>query len=217
MKYQRKTRMKSKANRYQQIAELYLAGHTQTEIAEKLEDSQPNICYHLTQMRREWKERYSSDFDQKMDEELAHLQELYKKAMAAYERSCEDSEWRKQRIEKGKPFIPLKSKAKPSKLLVKLKEVMEEYIQGRDGDPRFLELALSIRDQIQRLQGMIKPPSVNLQQNTVIGVDWNVSVDRPSTDPISEDLKLLEAKDVKVSDAPKTEPGTNGTGKHEQP
>lgn len=73
--------------RRQAVADLYVQGHSQMAIAERLNISQSTISADLKQIRREWRESMIRDFDHAQDKELAKIDRLEREAWAAWERS----------------------------------------------------------------------------------------------------------------------------------
>lgn len=74
-------------NRRQQVAEMYLRGAYQTQIAEQLGIDQSTVSRDLAELRKEWLERSINHIDQKKAIELAKLDQLELTYWDAWERS----------------------------------------------------------------------------------------------------------------------------------
>ncbi|HEX4055485.1 MAG TPA: hypothetical protein VHX86_14570 [Tepidisphaeraceae bacterium] len=73
--------------RRQQVAELYVQGHTQASIATRLAIKQPTVCEDLKRIRQQWRVSTVRDFDAACDLELQKLDRVEREAWDAYERS----------------------------------------------------------------------------------------------------------------------------------
>jgi len=69
------------------IAEMYLAGHTQMEIAMHLHLSQSTISRDITIIHKEWQESTLLDFNDAKARELARIDKLEREAWIAWEES----------------------------------------------------------------------------------------------------------------------------------
>jgi len=79
-------------HRRTQVAELYLKGRTQVEIARELGVSQATISSDLKAMKKEWKEARVRDMDELIAEHIKKQQLLYREAWEGYEQSKEPLE-----------------------------------------------------------------------------------------------------------------------------
>jgi hypothetical protein len=75
------------AGRRQQVAELYVQGHTQCAIGQRLAISQPTVCDDLRQTKQQWRASAIRDFDAARDLELQKLDKVEREAWAAWDRS----------------------------------------------------------------------------------------------------------------------------------
>lgn len=109
------------------IADLYLRGRLQVDIAQELGISQQTVSLELKALHREWLASALIDVDRAKAKELAKVDRLEQEYWTAWERSCEDAE---TVTEKGKGAS---GKDKPTEF--------EKTIQrkGQAGDPRFLQ------------------------------------------------------------------------------
>ena len=85
----------TKRNRHQlgsdrlEISRLYLRGLTQVEIAERLGVSQPQICYDLRIVRRDWQASVVKEWGERLAEETARLDLVEREYWEAFHRSKE--------------------------------------------------------------------------------------------------------------------------------
>ena len=80
------------AQRRSHVADFYLQGWSQYDIADRLSCSQTTICHDLQAIRREWRDSRVRDFDEARAVELEKLDRLEREAWQAWQRSQEPSE-----------------------------------------------------------------------------------------------------------------------------
>lgn len=107
------------ASRRKTVAELYVQGWTQVQIAEKLNVTQTTICTDLQRLHKEWRESRLRDFDAARELEIQKLDRLEREAWAAWERSQKPSQ--SAEFKDDATNTPSKKKVK-----------------NQNGDPRFL-------------------------------------------------------------------------------
>ena len=124
------TRKKTElAMRRQQVAEMYLRGKYQTDIASEMNVNQATISRDLAELRKEWLDRSINHIDQRKAIELAKIDQLEITYWDAWERSKEDSET--ETVEKiGKAD----KDGKPTPDRIKQNKRKE----GQTGNPSFL-------------------------------------------------------------------------------
>ena len=119
-----------------EIADLYLQGWIQADIAAHLNEdeetrgytlTQQMISYDLARLQEQWRESALIDIDEAKARELAKIDRLEREYWRAWVRSCEDTETVKQR---GKPGDM------PGRVDT---ENVERTVKGQIGDPRFLQ------------------------------------------------------------------------------
>lgn len=108
-------------HRRQQVAEKYLQGRTQAEIARQLSVSQATVSSDLKAIRRVWRDSQIRDFDEAVELELQKLQLLEREAWEGWQRSQQPLEL--TRVVQGEGG-----------------KKAEKTVRGQHGDPRFLEL-----------------------------------------------------------------------------
>lgn len=112
------------------IADLYLQGYLQAEIAAELRLGQATISRDLAALHKEWLTSALLDFDQAKAQELAKIDRLEREYWTAWERSKEDAE---TVTERGKGTRPEgEERARPQQF----ERTMQR--KGQVGDPRFL-------------------------------------------------------------------------------
>jgi hypothetical protein len=73
--------------RRETVADLYIQGWTQAQIANHLSVSQPTVCADLKAVQKQWRESSIRDFDLLRERELKKLSRLEREAWTAWERS----------------------------------------------------------------------------------------------------------------------------------
>ena len=109
------------------IAELYLEGWLQVDIADEVGLSQSTISNDLKALQAEWVKSSLVDFSEAKAKEVAKIDKLEREYYRAWRRSCEDAETVKQ---KGEP-AGTEGKVKTASV--------EKTTKGQAGDPRFLQ------------------------------------------------------------------------------
>jgi len=109
------------------IAELYLEGWLQADIADEVGISQSTVSNDIGALQRDWLASSLIDFDRAKAREIAKVDKLEREYYAAWRRSCLDAE-------------TLKQKGAPSDEAGKVKTAsIEKTTKGQAGDPRFLQ------------------------------------------------------------------------------
>lgn len=120
-----------------EIARLYLRGMSQREIAETLSAGKPysltrqTIANDLTDIRAEWMEEATSNYDQHVARELARIDKLELTYWEAWERSC-----REETAKGGKTVTAPASKAGAAPVVTRQEGTVKTTT--RDGNPAFL-------------------------------------------------------------------------------
>lgn len=199
-------------DRRRKVADLYLKGKTQWEIAILLSVSSGSVSEDLSYLRESWLKSSIRSFDEKKAEELAKIDRLEAAAWDGWERSCRDSETKTSKMETGldpdrkRPWQEKKRKGKeeePPKpigqpvRLVTLKKVEEKTQKTCAGNPLFLERVAWCIDTRVRIMGLYKEQT-NVNQ---LFLNWDELVQR-SAGPSK--AKMIEAQ---VRDVPRLETG----------
>jgi hypothetical protein len=114
--------------RRKQVAEMYLRGQTQWEIARQVGVNQAQVSRDLKVLRREWLGSALQDYDARKAQELAKIDQVEQEAWAAWKRSQEPVEIIKASTDGNGKRV-------------------EKTTKGQCGDPRFLQV---IADCIRR-------------------------------------------------------------------
>ena len=135
--------------RRQQVAELYLQGQTQMQIAEKLGVAQATVSTDLTRVREQWRDSAVRNFDLAREEEIKKLELIEREAWAAWERS-------------QKPTQEANVKENdPSKATKKMK--------SRHSDLRCLEIIMRCSASRRAILGLdLAQPLVQINANGVV-------------------------------------------------
>ena len=134
------------------VAEMYVRGATQWEIASKVGVNQGQISRDLAAIRQQWLESSLQDFDSRKAQELAKIDMIEATAWAAWDRSCQDAETTTASLLKGrinKDGTPVPDLQKTAKIL-----------KGQAGDPRFLERMSWCIDKRCEILGLNAPKKV---------------------------------------------------------
>jgi hypothetical protein len=107
--------------RRRDVADLYLQGWTQMEIAARLGVAQATISEDLSEVRRQWRESAMHDFELARQMELRKLDRLEREAWAAWERSQKPAQ---SAVISGAAGL----------------EQTRKSVKHQHGDPRFLDL-----------------------------------------------------------------------------
>lgn len=164
--------------RRERVARLYLEGKTQTEIAGELKVSQPTVSEDLAWVRGEWKKSAEFAFGDRVAEELARLDEVEREAWQAWERS-------KKKLKRVSTKT-VKNVPEASKDPAVEREEETSVEEGRDGDPRHLNVVMDCIDKRCKILGLDAP--LKVAPTTPDGKEsWE-----PRRDPVVEQL-LAEA------------------------
>lgn len=164
-----------------QVAQLYLQGKTQHEIAQIVGVQQPRVCKDLKLIREEWRAARVADFDEAKDRELARIDHIEREAWAAWGRSVGQ---RKTTTREMDGSAPPGSAPSPAKVTVKTEE--------QPGDPRFLERVQWCVDQRCKVLGLYAPKRIEVGVHeakarlaAMLGVDPKDLDDQaPATGPV---------------------------------
>lgn len=141
----RKSNKEIVARRRAIVAELYLKGYYQSEIAQQVNVTQQQISSDLKALRKQWKESAIRDYDAALDEELARINRRETEAWDAWERSKQQF---KQRNIKGRSVGEAQTSVTEK----------SERIEDRNGDPRYLNIVETCSKQRCELLGLNKAP-----------------------------------------------------------
>ena len=126
------------------IAEAYLRGNLQSEIAKNLGLSRQQIGYDLADIRKRWLASALRDFDEAKAQELAKLDNLER----TYWQGWDDSRKDRKRTTEEKHEDPAWNKEKTE-------------LTTSPGDPRFLDGVRKCVEQRCRILGLEEMPDIN--------------------------------------------------------
>jgi DNA-binding transcriptional ArsR family regulator len=197
--------------RREEVAERYIRGQTQCEIAEALGVSQPTISYDLKAIQKAWRESAIFDFNEAVGRELLRLEQLEREAWRAWERSQKPSQ---SAVVRGEG-----NNGKSAKTM-----------RSRDGDPRFLEVIFKCSASRRALLGLDAAPppreggttdvnvTVEVRRERVLGIIAALG-DRERTGIPGAEPAVIESGDVRPVDERRQvetspPPGLPGPGDH---
>jgi hypothetical protein len=125
--------------RRQKVADLYIQGWTQMEIAAHLDVGQTTVSHDLIELRTEWRKSAVRDFDEARERELRKLDRIEKEAWAAWERSQKPAQ---------SAHINDETNQRRTK----------RHVKNQYGDPRFLEVVNRCIAARCALLGLAKSP-----------------------------------------------------------
>ena len=144
------------------IADLYLKGWIQADIAQEIGMSQATVSNDIKALQQDWLNSALVDFNEAKSQELAKIDRLEREYWAAWERSCEDAETvtEKARASRGAEKPDSVEKTKQAK--------------GQAGDPRFLAGIQWCIERRCKILGIDAPSKIGFENDLVVqlvGVD----------------------------------------------
>jgi len=139
-------------NRRKVVAELYLKGWFQADIAKEFGVTQQQISHDLKVIYRLWRQSSIRDFDEIKQRELIKIDNLEKEYWNAWEKSKEDYEKTRKKYQDKQ-----------------LKELQKEDMV-LSGDPRFLsgvQWCINKRCEILGINAPVKTENTNIERKTV--------------------------------------------------
>jgi predicted transcriptional regulator len=217
----RKNALQVRVDRRRRVAELYLRGLSQVEIAGQLGCSQPTVSNDLTSLRDEWLALAVMDFNERKAKELAKLDALERTAWEAWDRSCKDAETCHERTEAAlMASAKEKTEAKEQARLVIVKRIIDKTTKGQAGDPRFLERVAWCIEMRLKVVGLLKNVPVNVNQSAF---NWDIFAAGMPQGEVPDEIEAELAG--LLTDGPAGEgdgtngqappPSANGNGVHE--
>lgn len=154
--------------RRKRIAQLYLDGKTQWEIAHEFGVTQALISYELKKIHKEWLGSTLLDFNEAKVKEIAKIDHLEEMAWRSFHRSCEDAVTDHKEVErKLKDVVKVdKGKVTPTgkTAMQVVGDVSKKVTKGQAGDPRFLERVAWCIDQRCKILGVYKESTTTVNQ-----------------------------------------------------
>lgn len=134
-----------------------------------------SIYNYINKMKEEWLEMRNKAIESVIIEELAKLDNMEKTIWEAWERSCKQSEKKTNE----KKLLPKTSKNKNGETKTTAQIVEQHLVESnelRDGNPKFIELLLSIHDKRMALLGKEKAVQIFVQNNYQDNSTNNVAI-----------------------------------------
>lgn len=186
--------------RREKVAEYYLMGYTQQQIADRMECSQPAISNDLAAIRKMWAEAAVQDFNSAKAEVLHRLDILERVAWKAWRKSCKPLRSLVKRIEKVPIEIydkekdqnkeqPKRGPGRPKKQPInndninspvpeaskKARDVIIKAIDEirsvrKEGNPKFLDRIAWCIEQRMKIFGLTQP-DLHVHNNAFL--DWD--------------------------------------------
>jgi transcriptional regulator with XRE-family HTH domain len=131
------------------IAELYLRGCSQAEIAGRFGFTQQQISYDLKAIQAEWQRNTTLALDAHKARELAKIDHAERCYWQAWERSIEEFRSRTIKAKGTKDDQKVQTKPQQAEQTI--------YTENRSGDPRFLDGVLKCIERRCKLLGLDAP------------------------------------------------------------
>lgn len=139
-----------RARDLEHTADLYLKGWTQSQIANFLEVSQPQVSYDVRQLKKQWNEERRAQYDFYVNIELHRLRLLERETWDAWDRSKTPKE--QTLSEQLRSAAPADGDDDLPSGAARLK--IQRRSVEQSGDPRFLETLLKIHSARTKLLGI---------------------------------------------------------------
>jgi predicted transcriptional regulator len=178
--------------RQQQIAtveSLYLSGHSQVDIGRQIGVSQQQVSKYLRKLQAAWLARRGENLESVKGRELARLDRLEREYWQAWERSQQDAEIVKQKVN---------GKGDGAKVQA------EKTSKGQAGDPRFLQGIMACIETRLKIVGGFAPTKVDLT--------WKEALEQHGLDAGSAFEQLVQAAYARAT---ATDGGGSGAGSSE--
>ena len=130
------------------IAEMYLHGVLQADIADELHIDQSTVSRDLKALQDEWRASSLVDINEAKARELARIDELERTYWEGWERSKRDAETKRSRA----TDVPGKGR----------QYEVDTTVEGQTGDPRFLDGVQRCIERRCRLLGIDAPSKVSV-------------------------------------------------------
>lgn len=166
-----------------EIAEMYLRGRRQSEIAEKLGTTQATVSRNLATVREAWLKSALVNFNEAVAKELAKTDNLERVYWESWERSLEPFKSKTVKA-KGNPRTEEELKASAEQTL---------KTEDRNGDPRYLQGVQWCIEKRCKLLGLDAPDRIQ--------IDWRETLpDGVSADEVTEQFSEMMRLAAGVTD-----------------
>jgi hypothetical protein len=141
------------------IADLYLQGWIQADIAKEIDISPATVSRDIKFLQKEWQESTLVDIDAAKSQELAKIDRLEREYWTAWERSCEDAETITQKT-KG---VVKRRQEEDGTFVAERPAEATKTSKGQAGDPRFLAGVQWCIERRCKILGIDAPTSIHHQ------------------------------------------------------
>lgn len=146
------------------IADLYLQGWLQADIAKEIGVAQSTVSRDLVALHGEWKKSALLDFNEAKAQQLAKIDRLEREYWEAWQRSCRTEETVTQRT-KGE--VERREDEKTGKFVDTRPAELTKAQRDRTGDPRFLQGVQWCIDRRCKILGVDAPQKLELGDLTI--------------------------------------------------
>jgi len=154
------------------IADLYLQGWIQADIAAELGISQQTISNDIAALQSDWLASALIDFNEAKAGELAKIDRLEREYWQAWERSCQDAETLTQKTHGAIQ----KRETEDGQFVAERPAEVTKTAKGQAGDPRFLQGVQWCIERRCKILGVDAATRIDL-------VDWRDEARRAGLDP----------------------------------
>lgn len=182
------------------VAERYLQGKSQNEIAEECGVTQPVISNDLKVIREHWRTQCAEKFDDAKSKELARLDLIECQLWDAWFQSKAPAETRIVKLRKA-PDVPQKFKgskdASPAAAAAEKLRVIEKNIEvtrrGQVGNPTFLIQIKEICELRLKVMGAFKEEKGGVN---IFNINWDMLVGKPQDEDDPVEARIASVKQL---------------------
>lgn len=168
------------------VESLYLSGQSQADIGKEIGVSQQQVSKYLRKLQAAWLARLGEGLESVKGRELARLDRLEREYWRAWERSQQDAETVKQKVN---------GKGETAKVQA------EKSTKGQSGDPRYLQGIMGCIEMRVKIVGGFAP--------TKLDVTWKETLEQHGLDAGSVFEQLVQAAYARTA---ATDGGGSGEG-----
>lgn len=184
------------AERRQRVTDMYLQGMPQWQIARDIKVSTGTVCLDLKFMKELWVANGLVSTQEKVEKELAKIDQIETRAWEAYLNSTLPKEERYKRVEKA-PKTEIvtdddgKMKKETNGELIQTKVISNMKRKGQSGDPRFLEQIRWCVETRLKLLGLLKGETI--VNNNMVSLNFADLMGPPEdADPIQAKIDAVK-------------------------
>ena len=172
-------------DRRKRVAEMYMAGSGQWEIARTIGIERETVFLDLGYIRKAWLEKMVGDFDSRKAEELAKIDHIERRMWESYDRSC------------GEDQV---TRTKEKYTSAEGNEAYKNVVTKRKtpGNTKYIEKIQWCIELRCKIFGIIKDEKRESVNNNIVQIQWDQVVGKSGADDINAFLKQLE----ELPDAP---------------